>query len=61
MSWSRLVTLDCDGEPCWSGPYDSTTDDIAQARINASHDNGWSYDEETDRDLCRKCTQAKEQ
>lgn len=58
MSWSRLVTLDCDGEPCWSGPYDSNTDDVQQARINASHDNGWSNDGELD--FCKKCTKARE-
>lgn len=61
MTWARLVELDCDNTPCWSGPFSSTTDDVPQARLDAARYSGWTYDEATDKDFCKKCTKIRQE
>ena len=58
MVWTTVIELDCDGGPCWSGPYRAETGIKENARDEAAK-SGWSYDLETDEDFCRKCTKLK--
>lgn len=59
MTQTTVVELDCDNEPCWSGPYRSTTADPDEARRQAQRYGGWTYDFKTNNDFCRKCSIIK--
>lgn len=60
MAWTTVIELDCDGEPCWSGPLRLDTGIKETAIEQAIRYHGWSHDPETDEHFCRKCTKIRE-
>jgi len=56
--WASV--LECDMQGC-DNINGTLADDASEVREEAAgYDAGWSYDENTDEDFCRKCTKLRE-